>query len=231
MPIISFVNQKGGCAKSTTAVHFAVWLTQKKKKRVLLVDADAQGSSSVWLKGLKDQIPSRVLQTADEILDSIKNLGKENDYVIIDGPAGLTEATRAILLLSDVAIVPCQPSGVDIMSAADAIRLVKQAQAVTKGSPTAALFISRAVRGTKLKDEAISLLGKSPEVGLLKSVVHQRQVIADAFGQSQTVWDMAGKSAKDAAKEYKQLFVEVMGLVDQSQAVATSQVSATATVI
>ncbi|MEZ4536961.1 MAG: AAA family ATPase [Cyanobacteriota/Melainabacteria group bacterium] len=231
MPIISFVNQKGGCAKSTTAVHFAVWLTQKKKKRVLLVDADAQGSSSVWLKGLKEPIPARVLQTADEILDSIKTIGTENDYVIIDGPAGLTEATRAILLLSDVAIVPCQPSGVDIMSAADAIRLVKQAQAVTKGSPRAALFISRAVKGTKLKDEAIALLGKSPEVGLLKSVVHQRQVIADAFGQSQTVWDMAGKSAKDAAKEYKQLFVEIMSLVDQSQSVATSQVTAAAAVI
>jgi chromosome partitioning protein len=226
MPIISFVNQKGGCAKSTTAVHFAVWL-QNKKKKVLLVDADAQGSSSVWLKGLKGGLPSKVLQSADDILEGVKELNDKHDFVVIDGPAGLTEATRAILLLSDVAIIPCQPSGVDIMSAGDAIRLVKQAQAVTKGSPLAALFISRAVKGTKLKDEAIALLGKSAEVGLLSSIVHQRQVVADAFGQSQTVWDMPGKGAADAVKEYKKLFEEIMALVDTTQTSVAVAVPAT----
>ena len=44
------------------------------------------------------------------------------------------------------------------------MRLIKQAQSVRGGSPSAAVFISRAVKGTKLKDEAIALLSKIQDV-------------------------------------------------------------------
>lgn len=43
--IISIVNQKGGTAKTTTAVNFAVGLSQRGKK-ILVVDFDAQGNLS-----------------------------------------------------------------------------------------------------------------------------------------------------------------------------------------
>ncbi len=44
----------------------------------------------------------------------------------------------------------------DLRSASDAMRLVKQAQSVRGGLPKAVMFLSRAVKGTKLKDEAIA---------------------------------------------------------------------------
>ena len=62
---------------------------------------------------------------------------------------------RAILFRADLAVIPCQPSGVDLRSAADAVKLVKQALSVRNGPPEALVFLSRAVKGTKLKDEAI----------------------------------------------------------------------------
>jgi chromosome partitioning protein len=212
MPIIAFVNQKGGCAKSTTCVHFAHWLAKKKKKKVMVVDADAQRSSSIWLQSLEHQVPFQILQTPDEILEQVPELAKQCEYLLVDSPAGLAESSRAILFRADLAIVPCQPTGVDLRSASDAVRLIRQAQSVRGGAPAAAIFLSRAVKGTKLLDEAIALLQKT-EVPVLKTVIHQKQAIADTFGQSAVVWDMTGKPAADSATEFDKLFKEIMGML------------------
>lgn len=209
--IIAYVNQKGGCAKSTTAVHFAYWLSQQDK-RVLVVDADAQRSSSQWCSRMETPIACQVLQSPDDLLEQLTDLAAAVDFLIVDGPAGISEATRAILMRADLAVVPVQPSGIDVQSAADAVRLIKQAQSVRQGPPQAVMFLSRAVKGTKLKTEAMELLGKlAPTIKLLKSVIHQKQVIADSSGQAATVWDLGGQPAKDSGKEYSRLFKEIMG--------------------
>ncbi|MEG5043533.1 hypothetical protein [Microcoleus sp. B4-C1] len=46
---------------------------------------------------------------------------------------------------------------------------------------------------------------------MFKSVVHQKQVIADSGGQAATVWDLGGQPGKDSGKEYSRLFKEIMG--------------------
>jgi len=211
--IIALVNQKGGCAKSTTAVHFAHWLVQQGK-RVMLVDADAQRSSSQWCTRMEPVITTQVLQSPDDLLEQLGELAAAVDFLVVDGPAGLSEATRAILMRADLAVVPVQPSGIDVQSAADALRLVKQAQLVREGKPPAVMFLSRAVKGTKLKDEALKLLGNfSPQFKVLKSVIHQKQAIADSSGQAATVWELSGQPAKEAAGEYGRLFKEIMGVL------------------
>ncbi|MEM6751716.1 MAG: AAA family ATPase [Cyanobacteria bacterium P01_C01_bin.38] len=210
MSVISLINQKGGCSKSTTAVHLSYWLSSKGHS-VQLIDADAQGSSSTWLSSMEDNpIPITVLQSPDELLEQIPELAEQCDYLVVDGPAGLAESSRAILFRTDLAVVPCQPTGLDLQSASDAVRLIKQAQSVRGGAPKAAVFISRAVKGTKLKDEAIALLSKTKEVTVLKTVIHQKQVIADTFGQAATIWDLSGRSATDSAREYEKLFKEII---------------------
>lgn len=211
MPVISFVNQKGGCAKSTTSVHFAYWLN-RNKKTVLLVDADAQGSSSIWLKSMEDPIEVEVVQSPDELLERIPEFASRCDFLVVDGPAGLSEATRAILFRADLAVVPCQPTGVDLRSASDAVRLIRQAQSVRSGPPAAAVYLSRAVKGTKLLEEAIALLAKTG-VPVFKTIIYQRQIVADTFGQSATVWDLSGKPALEASKEFEALFKEILEML------------------
>ena len=50
--VISVVNQKGGVAKSTTTLNLGVGLVRQGKK-VLLIDADPQGSLTATLKNLE----------------------------------------------------------------------------------------------------------------------------------------------------------------------------------
>jgi chromosome partitioning protein len=154
-----------------------------------------------------------VLQSPDELLEQIPELAKQCDYLIVDGPAGLSEASRAILFRTDLAIVPCQPTGLDLQSASDAVRLIKQAQSVRGGAPKATIFISRAVKGTKLLDEAIALLSKTSYVSVLKTVIHQKQAIADTFGQAATIWNLSGRPAAESQREYERLFKEIIGML------------------
>jgi len=211
MGLIALVNQKGGCMKSTTSVHLVRWL-ESQGRNVALVDADAQRSSSIWLESMESPTTVHVLQSPDDLLEQLPEIASQHDHTIVDGPAGLSEATRAILFRADLAVVPCQPTGVDLRSAADAIKLVRQAQSVRNGPPVAAVFLARAVKGTRLKDEALELLEQT-QVPILRTVVHQKQVVADTFGQQATVWDLPGRAASDSASEFEQLFKEVMEML------------------
>ncbi|WP_088892912.1 AAA family ATPase [Leptolyngbya ohadii] len=220
MSVVAFVNQKGGCAKSTTSVHFAYWLFHQQRK-VILVDADAQRSSSIWLETLEDPVPFEVIQSAEDLLAKIPQLADRYDYVVVDGPAGLSDATKNILFGSDLAVIPCQPTGVDLRSAADAIALIRQVQADREERPQATIFVSRAVKGTRLKDEAMAVLNNIG-VPILNTVIHQRQTVADTFGQAATVWELLGKASVEAADEFDQLFREIMTLLPRSSQSAAS---------
>jgi chromosome partitioning protein len=162
---------------------------------------------------MESEIPTTILSIPDELLEQIPQLASETDYLIVDGPAGLSEASRAILFRTDLAVIPCQPTGLDLQSASDAVRLIKQAQSVRGGSPKASVFISRATKGTKLKNEAIALLSKIQEVSVLKTVIHQKQAIADTFGQAATIWNLSGRPAAESQKEYEKLFKEILGML------------------
>ena len=56
--VIAIVNQKGGCAKTTTALNPGVGLAMDGKK-VALIDNDPQGSLTVSL-GYRDPGPQKV---------------------------------------------------------------------------------------------------------------------------------------------------------------------------
>lgn len=210
MPIISFCNQKGGCGKTVGAVHLAAWLHRKRKK-IHFVDGDPQASGATWMSLLSSQIPTSKITDANELIEKLPELAEQFQFVVVDGAPNTTESTRAILCLSDVSVTPIQPTGLDLHSASEAIRLIKSAQKITGGRPIPAVYLSRATKGTRLKEEALSLLSQIPDVKLLKTAIHNKQSIADCFTQECTIWEM--KKAEDSAQEFEQLCKEILGLL------------------
>ena len=208
MSTICFCNLKGGVGKSTTCVHFIYWLSQIKKKNVAVIDADGQSSTSNWLEVMQLKIPVYRITDPDELADQVPELEQDVNYLVIDNAGNLGDATRCTLLTASLAVIPVTPSGLDMMSAASAVRMVKQIQKARKGLPSAGIFINRAIKNTRLLKESQQLLTEIEGINIFKQVIYQKQMIADSFLQGSTVWQMKG--VKDAAQDYDKLFREIL---------------------
>ena len=180
MPTITFMNSERGVGKSTTAVHFSRWL-EKRRKRVILVDADAQESSGRWLDNRESNIEYLAFTDPNRILDSIPKLAEKTDFMVVDAPAGMAETTRAILLRADLAVCLCQPTTLDTDSTEQTLQLIKQAQSVRDGQPYALLLLSKAQRNTKAKKDALHWI-KQSGFHWLTSCIHQRQIFTRYCG-------------------------------------------------
>jgi chromosome partitioning protein len=209
--LIAVLNQKGGVGKSTTAVHLARWL-QRQGKAVHLADMDPQQTGSFWLQAA-DQfcIPCTVIPAdSGAALDQLPDLAAACDVLIVDGPAGLSDATRAVMLLADLVLTPVQPAGADLRSVVDVLRLVLQARRVRGGPPEAAIFLNRATKGTRLLSEAREVIGQLEGIRPLAQAITQRQALTDCYSQATTVFEAGTGPALEAAAEYGRLFAELL---------------------
>ena len=78
---------------------------------------------------------------------------KKKDHVIIDAPPAMGEITRAILAVSDLAIIPVAPSPLDIWSSKETVSLLPEAGKRNRNI-TAKLLICRKIVGTRMGKEA-----------------------------------------------------------------------------
>jgi len=209
--LIAVLNQKGGVGKSTTAVHLARWL-QLQGRPVHLADLDPQQTSSFWLQAAEQfTIPCSVIPAnADSALEQLPTLLEGEQVVVVDGPAGLSDATRAVMLLADLVLTPVQPAGADLRSAVDALRLVTQARRIRDGQPDAAVFLNRATKGTRLLTEARDVIASFEGFRALGQAITQRQALSDCYSQATTVFEAGTGPSLEAAGEYGRLFAELL---------------------
>jgi len=195
MTIISFLNPKGGCGKTTISTNVARAF-HNQDYNVLLVDADPQGSARDWHAANENNPVPLVALDRPNNLKTLSAIGQGYDYVIIDGAAKLEDMIAAAVKVSDAVIVPVQPSPYDIWAAADLVDLIKARQEITDGTPRAAFVISRAIQRTKLGREVSDAL-ETHGFPVLTSSTVQRQTYPQTANGGLTVFDADNKAAID----------------------------------
>ncbi len=203
--IFGLTNSKGGVGKTTIAVHLAAFLAGKKR-RVIFIDADPQQSASAWIKELGLSIRLETLDEPEEIIRRVAKLAADADDIVIDGPAGLSETTRAIMVRADRVFLPCGPSILDLRAASKAVQLLLEAQEARRGLPKGALIPNKLQKRGRLSREMLNAVHRL-KIPVLAGL-SQRQAFADAAGQAKVVSGM-GASAILAAHEMKQLLKEM----------------------
>ena len=208
--IISLVNQKGGVGKTTTAINLASNLVRKNYKLVL-VDADPQGSAATW-HSIEDNQAFEILDHPDELTQAdIEILEAAYDYVIIDAPPAIDDKVQTILKASDLAILPVTPSSLDLWSCKETLnKMDPKSEAPLNGKVR--LLINRKIPGPRVGREMRQALDKF-DVPVFETELCQRVAYIDAMKYGVSVMQFAPGSK--AAGEIEQWSQEVVALFSE----------------
>ena len=121
MKYVSFVSKKGGVAKSTSAIHFAYWLTEKGYQTAL-IDDDANRTVLKWQARAADNPKFDSPFVVASFAKMAKAVARA-EYVILDTQASISDDDLKDLAEdSDLVVIPTK---VDVDSASAAIETAK----------------------------------------------------------------------------------------------------------
>jgi chromosome partitioning protein len=209
MNIISLINGKGGCGKSTLAIHIARCLQLNKAGSVLLVDADPQGTIRDWNASRetdKHKMPVVVGIDKGDLKKDVVALGTNYDWTVIDTSGQVEGQAASALRISDLVIIPVQPSPNDFWAANSVVQTVKDRQEIADGKPIAAFSLNRVKKGTKLKNQADSV--EEYGLPLFNGYVHDRTGFPLALADGLTIFEFDGKG--QAAWEINHLTKQII---------------------
>ncbi|HZL21129.1 MAG TPA: ParA family partition ATPase [Polyangia bacterium] len=214
--IIAFAGQKGGGGKTTSAISVASeW--HARKRRVVLVDADPQGSALTWA-GVGAEagasMPTVIAMGAGlHRPDQLPALSQNYDVTIIDCPPRHGDIQRAALMVADLVVLPCGPSALDAWALAASIDLITEAR-VLRPELNVAILITKKNARTALGAGAREVLSSSGlpilETELGYRVTYQE---APAAGLGPSTYDPTGAAS-----------LEVRRLVDELELFMTKEV-------
>ncbi len=205
--IISVINQKGGVGKTTLSVNLAAALAGRKL-RVLVVDADPQGSALDWVAARGQDTPFAVIGMSKPILHlELPKMAKDFDVVLIDGPPRVYDVAKSAVMASDAVLIPVLPSQFDVWAAEETVKLLQEC-ATYKTHLKAAFVINRKIANTAIGRDVAKALKQYPQP-VLQTTVCQRVAFAES-AHGRTVLELDADSA--ASKEIQSLAKEVLKL-------------------
>lgn len=214
--VVTVANEKGGSGKSNIAINLAVKLFSLGED-IILVDSDPQNSIRVFndIRASKE-VPlgfNCVNVFGDSLATQVELLQGKYETLIIDTAGRDCDEMREALSVSDILIIPTQPSDLDIAVLNKMIKLFKQYKqfkrdlkafvVISKASPNPALQDKITALQSYIKDKNID------DLRLCKSVLYERELYRNAFSNGMGVIEY-GKKSDNALKDFEGFFKELV---------------------
>lgn len=212
--VITICNQKGGPGKTTLTMQLAGTLARRGFK-VLVVDADPQGSATRWAASAEEHpFPAPVvgLSAANtKVHREVQKLLGDYQIILIDCPPAVdSPIPQSALLISDLALVPLVPSPLDMWASVGIRQVIENARHINE-TLQARLILNQHQPNTTLAKEALQAMDDFG-VEVCKHSLGDRQIYRQSALFGQSVHDF-GSAAKDAIEEMESLTSEVLFLL------------------
>jgi chromosome partitioning protein len=213
MKTLAIVSQKGGCGKTTLAVHLAAYARQQRLHPAI-VDLDPQGSAYKWNARRTENDPQSprldAIQSDADKLATLQKIGRENrvDLLILDTAPHANKAAALAIQSADAVLIPCRPATFDLDAMLSTLEIVR-----ASGKP-AAIVLNAARRSKRKIAEARAAL-EAIDALILQTVMHDWVALEDALidGRAVHEYDPQGKAAEEVALLYR----DITMLLDRKQ--------------
>lgn len=205
MSVIALVGNKGGAGKTTLSVNLAAGLGQSS--RVIVVDADPQGSALQWNTFAEHQDTNSVVKVSDAIDKQISLLKQQYDHIVVDcPPSARAVQTHEVLKVCDIALIPVQPSPIDLWASTHIEEAIQQARQ-SNAHLNALLVINQLEPRTilsKLVRDALSEIN----LPVANTALRRRAIYRSSALEGKNIFQM-GSRGSDAVEEMNELILEI----------------------
>jgi chromosome partitioning protein len=214
--IIAVAQPKGGVGKTTLAVSVASEL-YRRGKAVALIDADPQRSACQWAAPGNLSFPVYEValtgQNVDNWCRELIRVRANYSCVIVD-TAPSEHALSASTGISNLVLVPCTPSGLDLEAMVRALEIIDTVRTRRRGLPSMILVPNRVdartLEGRQLVEE---LTGFNEAVA---PTIGDRSAFARAFSTGRSVTEIAdGQMADHEIKLLGDLIEKYVGALSE----------------
>ena len=136
------MNTKGGCGKSLLAYNVA-GMVADQGYRVVLLDADRQGSAWEMYRARTRELPFTVQHVPDSLDEALTHRSEE--VTIVDSPPNHDEIAMILMDRMDTLVIPMNPTPQDLRATTALLPLLRHSQ-MKRTPPPRVLFVFNRVR-------------------------------------------------------------------------------------
>lgn len=199
MNTIVFASRKGGSGKSTLAAHLAAH-AHKSAKPCLLIDADPQGSLTLWqkLRGTNEPPIRTASRSVSDIVANAKRNGFE--WVLIDTPPNMSAVVEDAVRNATMAVIPARPGIFDVNAVQETILTCRSAR-----KPYAVIINGAPAMRDGVENRMVTAARE--ELAKFRAPVWNGQItnradliLALSHGESAREYDAAGRAASEIGR-------------------------------
>lgn len=199
---------KGGTGKTTLATNLAIMLSRAQRD-VLLVDADDQGTSTLFTARRNEVTENKAGYSAIrlremDVYQQVMNMKDRFSDIVIDTGGRDTKSQRSAIIVSDIYILPFRPRSFDLWTIYDSINVIEESKMINHNLRAVAVLNQADFKSSLENEETKKLFLEDEKIrsvlDLIDAPLSIRKAFATAAASGLAVVEQKNKDAKAIAE-------------------------------